>query len=173
MDPWSCMWALSTCGEWGLLFSYMWTLPGLNSCALHWQVNSPWDHHGSPCPTLCYPMDCSPLGSSVHGIFHARILEWIAISTSRGSSQPRDHTHVSCISRQIFFFFLNHWANWETPQKGIRNTSDIMTPSKVIQFTSLMGNNYHASNFLAPLLLFMCPRKRKHGDLDYFCNTNA
>ena len=77
------------------------------------------------------------------------------------------------LAGRFFFFFFNHWANWESPQKGIRNTSNIMTPSKVIQFTSLLVNNYHASNFLAPLLLFMCPRKRKHGDLDYFCNTNA
>ena len=42
------------------------------------------------CPTLCYPMDCSPPGSSVHGIFQARVLEYGAISFSRGSSQPRD-----------------------------------------------------------------------------------
>ena len=49
------------------------------------------------CPTLCDPMDCSPPGSSVHGIFQARILEWVAISPSRGSSQTRDRTHVSCI----------------------------------------------------------------------------
>ena len=41
-------------------------------------------------PTLCQPMDCSPPGSSVHGIFQARILEWVAISFSRRSSQPRD-----------------------------------------------------------------------------------
>ena len=41
------------------------------------------------CPTLCDPMDCSLLGSSVHGIFQAIVLEWIAISFSRGSSQPR------------------------------------------------------------------------------------
>ena len=40
-------------------------------------------------PTLCEPMDCSPPGSSAHGIFQARILEWVAISFSRGSSQPR------------------------------------------------------------------------------------
>ena len=40
------------------------------------------------CPTLCDPMDCSPLGSSIHGIFQARILEWVAISFSRGSSWP-------------------------------------------------------------------------------------
>ena len=41
------------------------------------------------CPTLCHPMDCSPPGSSVHGIFQARILEWVDIPFSRGSSQPR------------------------------------------------------------------------------------
>ena len=44
------------------------------------------------CLTLCDPMDCSPLGSSVHGIFLARILERVAISFSRGSSRPRDGT---------------------------------------------------------------------------------
>ena len=44
------------------------------------------------CPTLCNPMDCSPSGSSIHGIFQARILEWIAISYSEGSFQPRDQT---------------------------------------------------------------------------------
>ena len=42
------------------------------------------------CPTLWDPMDCSPSGVSVHGIFQARILEWVAIPSSRGSSQPRD-----------------------------------------------------------------------------------
>ena len=47
------------------------------------------------CPTLCDPVDCSPPGSSVHGILQARILEWVAISFSRGSSHPRDRTHVS------------------------------------------------------------------------------
>ena len=46
------------------------------------------------CWTLCYPMDCSPPGSSVHGILLARILEWIANFFSRGSSPPRNQTHV-------------------------------------------------------------------------------
>ena len=49
------------------------------------------------CPTLCNPMDCSLPGSSVHGIFQAIVLEWIAISFSRGSSQPGDWTWVSRI----------------------------------------------------------------------------
>ena len=50
------------------------------------------------CLTLCNLTDCSPSGSSVHGISQTRILEWIAISSSRGSSRPRDQTRTSCIS---------------------------------------------------------------------------
>ena len=46
------------------------------------------------CPTLCDPVDYSPPGSSIHGIFPARILEWVAISYSRVSSRPRDQTHL-------------------------------------------------------------------------------
>ena len=53
------------------------------------------------CPTLCKLLDCSPPGSSVHGASQARVLEWAAISFSRGSSRPGDGTHVSCISRRI------------------------------------------------------------------------
>ena len=51
------------------------------------------------CPTLCNPMDCSLPGSSIHGIFQARVLEWAAISFSRGSSRPRDR---SCIADRRF-----------------------------------------------------------------------
>ena len=54
------------------------------------------------CSTLCDPVDCSPLGSSVHGISQARILEWVAMPSSRGSSQPRDWTQVSCIAGRFF-----------------------------------------------------------------------
>ena len=54
------------------------------------------------CPTLCNPMDYSPPGSSIHGMLQARILEWVAISFSRGSSQPRDQTWVSCIVGNSF-----------------------------------------------------------------------
>ena len=53
-------------------------------------------------PTLCDPMDYSPPGSSVHGILQARIVEWVAISYSRGSSWPRDQTQVSCIAGRFF-----------------------------------------------------------------------
>ena len=56
------------------------------------------------CPTLCDPMDCSPPGSSVPGILQARVLERVAISISRGSSQLRDRTWVSCIPGRCFNF---------------------------------------------------------------------
>ena len=62
------------------------------------------------CPTLCNPVDCNLLGFSVHGILQARILEWIAISFSRGSSRPRDRTRVSCIGSRRF----NLWATRES-----------------------------------------------------------
>ena len=71
------------------------------------------------CLTLCDPMDCSLPGSSVHEIFQVRILEWVVISFSRGSSQPRDQTHVpfaSCIGRDILY----RCVTWKAPyNKGI------------------------------------------------------
>ena len=54
------------------------------------------------CLTLCDPMDCSLPGSSVHGILQARILEWVAISFSRGTSRPRDQTQDSYIAGEFF-----------------------------------------------------------------------
>ena len=58
------------------------------------------------CPILCDPVDCSPPGCSVPGILQARILEWAAISFSRGSSQPRDWTLISFPTGR----FLTIWA---------------------------------------------------------------
>ena len=73
------------------------------------------------CPTLCDPMDCSPPGSSVHGILQVKILEWVAISSSRGSFH-RDWTHiswVSCVGRQILY----HCATWEVIHTRKENAS--------------------------------------------------
>ena len=56
-------------------------------------------------PTLCSLMDCSLPDSSVRGIFQARILEWVAISFSRGSLQPKDWTQVSCVGRQMLYHY--------------------------------------------------------------------
>ena len=61
------------------------------------------------CSTLCDPIDGSPPGSPVPGILQARTLEWVAISFSRGSAQPRDGTLVSCLGRWILY----HWATWK------------------------------------------------------------
>ena len=55
-----------------------------------------------PCLTLGHPMDCSPPGSSVRGVLQARTLQWVATSSSRGSSQPRDQTRVSSIASRFF-----------------------------------------------------------------------
>ena len=59
------------------------------------------------CLTLCDPTDCSPPGSSTHGIFQAKVLEWVATSSSRGSSWPRNRT---CVSRIVGrrFYHLSH-----------------------------------------------------------------
>ena len=63
------------------------------------------------CLTLCDPMDCSPPGSSVHGIYQARILECVAMPSSRGSSWPRNQTQVSCIAGRFFIV----WVTREAP----------------------------------------------------------
>ena len=84
-----------------------------------------WSEVAQSCPTLCDSMDCSLPGSSIHGIFQARILEWIAISFSRGTSWPRNWTQVSCIvgrcftvwatvvgmlNAQMLCFFIGSWS---------------------------------------------------------------
>ena len=69
-----------------------------------------WSEVAQSCHTLCDPMDYSLPGSSVHGIFQEIVLDWIAIPFSRGSSQPRDQTHVSCIVDRRFTI----WATRES-----------------------------------------------------------
>ena len=93
-----------------------------NSCPSSWWCPQPSHSLSSPSPPafnfsqhqgifshvqlFCDPMDCSPPGSSVHGILQARILEWVAMPSTMGSFLPRDQTQVSCIScisRQILY----------------------------------------------------------------------
>ena len=83
-----------------------------------------WNHHcivnwlcavclvAQSCPTLCNLMVCSLLGSSVHGILQARILEWVSMPSSRGSFQPRDQTQVSHIAGSLF----TDWASREAQE---------------------------------------------------------
>ena len=75
-------------------------------------------------PILCNPMDCSPPGSSGHGIFQARILEWVSISFSRGSSPPRDQTQVSHIVGRCFTV----WATREVIQKTVQLNCPLLIP---------------------------------------------
>ena len=68
------------------------------------------------CLTLCDPMDCSLLDSSVHGMLQARILEWVTLSSSRGSPQPRDQTQVSFIAGGVSLiagWFFTIWVTRE------------------------------------------------------------
>ena len=74
-----------------------------------------WSEVTQSCPTLCDPVDCSLLGSSARGIFEARMLEWVAISFSRGSSLHRDRTQVSCIVGRCFTV----WATYPTSEIGV------------------------------------------------------
>ena len=74
---------------------------GPSSCYFAREVQFQSVSH-SVCQTLCNPMDCSPPVSSVQGISRTRILKWVAISFSRGSSPPRGQTQVPCIADGFF-----------------------------------------------------------------------
>ena len=80
------------------------------------------------------PLDCRPPGSSVHGIFQAKILEWDAISSSRGSSRPKDWTHISCVSWTAvrIFLQLSHLGN---PKALLSYKSD--------KYSSWLVNNFN------------------------------
>ena len=75
------------------------------------------------CHTVCYPMDGSPPGSSVHGILQARILEWGAIAFSRGSSRPRDRTQVSHIAGILYQ--LSHQGSPQISSAYLRLKDDL------------------------------------------------
>ena len=94
--------------------------------------------------TLFDLIDCSPSGSSVHGIFQARILEWVAISLSKGSSRPRDWTQVSCNTDRFFttepivIIAKFYWAL--TQCQALRALS---APANIIDTRNLNINNKH------------------------------
>ena len=79
------------------------------------------------CPTLCNPMDCSPPGSSAHGISKARILEWVAMPSSRGSSQSRDRTHISCIGRWVLYPWATRKCSWYPLSVLQQSTCSLLT----------------------------------------------
>ena len=115
---------------------------------------------GQSCLILGNPMDCGPSGSSVHGILQARILEWIALSYSRGSSQPRDWTCVSCgfcIGRWILY----HWATREVLPKQNDCLNFQALIFKFANRSSLENNEKNVLTFLycsyhRSLIIFHC-----------------
>ena len=113
-DPWApakATWWPPTCFEWMIneFFSYwaaeIWKL-SVTAASI---ACSGGGLVAKLCPTLCNPMDCSSPGSSLHEILQARILAWVAISFSEGSSPPRGQAQVSCITSR----FLTDWATRE------------------------------------------------------------
>ena len=91
--------------------------------------------HAQSCLTLCNSMDCSPPASSVHGIFQARILEWVAITSSRGSFQPRNQTCIFYTGRQI----LHHCTTWEALSYIIGRENQELEPDKTILTVVMIG----------------------------------
>ena len=94
------------------------------------------------CPAPCNSMDCRPSGSSIHGILQARILEWVAISFSRGSSQPRDRTQVFCIGGGLFTV----WAIKETPEESPADTKE--NPHYLLMWTDFFWTFYYRTPYL-------------------------
>ena len=82
-----------------------------------------WSEITQSCPTFCDPVDYSPPGSSVHGVLQARVLEWVAISFSRGSSQPRDRTQVSHIAGRCFNLWATKEVCFSSPKYPAHNMS--------------------------------------------------
>ena len=113
------------------------------------------------CPALCDPMDCSPPDSSVHVIFQARILEWVAAPFSRGSFQPRHPTWVSCIEGRFFTI----WAKKENAplfsiglplpksRPNIRVKRELSLPHPATSYPNswLYTYNTQIYSFLAPV----------------------
>ena len=89
------------------------------------------------CPTLCDAMDCSPVGSSVHGILQERILEWVAMPSSRGSPQPRDQTHISYVSCVGRGFFTTS-PIWEAQIESIKGIKDLLESLTIIHSNVLI-----------------------------------
>ena len=99
------------------VFSNELALCWLRSKENRWKIKwRPWLllEVAQSCLTLCNPMDCSLPGFSIHGIFQARVLEWVATPFSWGSSQPRDQTRVSCTIGRRFTL----WATREAQVVG-------------------------------------------------------
>ena len=114
-----------------------------NKLNLQWSLQLLWVYLVAQlCPTLCNPMDYSPPDSSVHGIFKARILEWVAMPSSRESFQPRDGIQVSRIAGGFFTIWATrknqeYWRRYPIPSPGDRHDPGIKPRSPALQVDSI------------------------------------
>ena len=116
------------------------------------------------------PMDCILPGSSVHRILQARILEWVAISSARAFSHPRDWTHVSCVScigRQISFY---HWATWEAFTRRILKTRKWR---KVFQIPLISFYLFFSAAFYLSVVLKRRKQKESPKKLSHTLTNNS
>ena len=143
------------------------------------------------CPTFCDPIDCSPPGSFVRGIFQTRIVEWVAISFSRGSSRPRDQTQVSCIAGGCFTI----WATREAHLGGLVQVLlvqamnlDVVTniPEKGTDYSSAWGPDLEIGVFRKkaswykeidynklPSTIFICNSLQQHPSIFTFLKESC
>ena len=104
-----------------------------------------WSEVAQSCPTLCDPVDCSPPRSSVHGIFQARVLEWVVISFSRGSSWPRDRTQVSSIVSKMLYHLSHQGSPRPTDSKdgdAVAWTAEVESSSPLMMFSAKFCKSY-------------------------------
>ena len=120
--------------------------------------------------TLCDPMNCRLPGSSIHGISKARILEWVAISFSRGSSQPRNWTSVFCIARWILY----HWVTMEALRLDFIICNSLVEQINSILVLVISYRKYQSSEYqiLGTLFLRKCYRMRRKVVLSLYWYLN-
>ena len=116
-------------GVWGSWYPWLWPCPCRTRCPLPGKVKVLVIQL---CPILYDPMDCSPPGSSVRGIFQIKIREWVAISSSRGSTSSRDQTQISCIAGRFFTIWVTREA-W-TKDSELLWLSSILMRTRILEF---------------------------------------
>ena len=136
-----------------------------------------WSEVAQLCLTLCNPVDCSLPGSSVHGIFQAKVLEWVAISFSRGSSLPRGRTQVSHIVGRCFTV----WATREVLVCRAHNLLSRAVLEGSFMLPVLPFNDFFFSEicktiffkFAFRVILWLCHIHNVSTDRSYLCFMKA
>ena len=132
--------------------------------------------HAQLCPTLCDPMDCNPPGSSVHGILRARILQWVAMPSSRGSSQPRNRTQVSRIAGGFFTIWATREAQyWDTDarlQARADRSDDTRSPQFWMEWWSLLSLTLCGRGLRTARTCFTLPSTSVTGKVVVWCRLS-